>query len=262
MNNLAPKPQVIVKSTAIDPSVDAALNELKNNIVVEGFVTIGEYLEWRDRHGMVDEVILPMLQEAGYGFVKTAAVNPNLAQEVIVDLRYIAATMLLIYSDPKFALKHSVLECIKTFYRYGSWPGGVCVYDELVADAYAAYGHHFSYMAMADAADLSDEAHAAYADPDSHHRGHSNIVARNIPALNELVKDEAELTAVFRLCVDVMHIVNNGLAAGKMFRTYHGDSKAYNYFWRMACKLRDNARYNEKQTHRCVGDSCCGQCKH
>lgn len=261
--SLTPQPQVTIKPHfSTDPKIEVAIDEIKVLVTGYGCVTIPDYMEVRDRNEVTDEQLLPLLQEAGYGFVKTSAVNAGLEQEVIMDLRYMAAAMLLIYSDPKFALSHSVLECLKTFYNYGSWPGGVCVYDELVADAYAAYGHHFSYMAMADAADLSDEAHATYADPDSHHRGHSNIVARNIPALNELVKDEAELTAVFRLCVDVMHIVNNGLATGKMFRTYHGDSKAYNYFWRMACKLRDNARYKEKQAHPCGGESCCGQCKH
>ncbi len=263
MNNLAPKPQVIVKPIqTVDPAVIAALDPLKQLVETNGYASIPEYLEWRECHELTDELILPMLQEMGYGFVKSAGVNPDLEQEVIVDLRYMAATMLLIYSDPKFALRHSVLECIKTFYSYGNWKGAVCVYDQLLEEIYGAYGHHFSYMAMADNADLSDEAHDAYSDRDVVQRNHSNLVARNISALNELTKDEEVLTAVFRLCIDVMHIVNTGQAAGKMYRTYRGESKVYNYFWRMACKLRDNARYNEKQTHRCGGDSCCGQCKH
>lgn len=254
--NITPQANVTVKPIAVlDPKIEEALHELKDVVTVQGCVVIPEYLEIRDRHELTDEELLPLLQESGYGFVKTASVNAELEQEVIVDLRYMAAAMLLIYSDPKFALSHSVLECIKTFYNYGSWSGAVCVTDVLLEDTYSTYGHHFSYMAMADAADLSDEAHKGYGDPESITRGHSEMVARNLPALNELIKDEEEFTAVFRLCLDVMTNVNSG-QAGKMYRTYRGEGKAYSYFWRMACKLRDNARSKLKQhVHQC--DSNC-----
>lgn len=260
MNNLTPKPQVIVKPIqTVDPAVITALDSLKQIIETNGYASIPEYLEWRAHHELTDELILPMLQEMGYGFVKSAGVNPELEQEVIVDLRYMAATMLLIYSDPKFALRHSVLECVKTFYSYGNWKGAACVYDQLLEEVYSAYGHHFSYMAMADNADLSDEAHDAYSDPGIIRRNHFNLVARNISALNELTKDEEVMTAVFRLCLDVMQIVNTGQAAGKMYRTYQGESKVYSYFWRMACKLRDNARGKLKQAAAHKRD---GNCTH
>ena len=253
-NTISPQPQVTVKLIgAPDPKIEAFMTDFKEIVIVDGCMTIPEYLELRDRHEMTDEQLLPLLQEAGYGFVKTAAVNAELEQQVIVDLRYMAAAMLLIYSDPKFALTHSVLECIKTFYNYGSWGGAPCVSNTLLEDTYSAYGHHFSYMAMADNADLSDEVQREQARAGSPQMGHSEMIARNLPALNELIKNEVELTAVFRLCFDTMYNVNSG-QAGKLYRTFHGESKAYNYFWRMACKLRDNARGKLKQkqaAHKC-----------
>lgn len=252
--NIAPQPQIITKPRfSIDPKVEVTIDAIKQLVIAHGCVTIPEYLEMRIRNEVTDEQLLPLLQEAGYGFVKTSAVNAGLEQEVIMDLRYMAAAMLLIYSDPKFALSHSVLECLKTFYNYGSWEGAMCVTDTLLADAYSAYGHHFSYMAMADNADLSEEATRGHSEPGSIQSGHSGMFTRNLPALNELVKNEVELTAVFRLCFDTMYNVNSG-QAGKLYRTFHGESKAYNYFWRMACKLRDNARCKLKQkqaAHKC-----------
>ena len=257
--NIAPQPQVTVKPHfSIDPKVETAIGEIKVLVTGYGCVTIPDYMEVRDRNEVTDEQLLPLLQEAGYGFVKTAAMNAELEQEVIMDLRYMAAAMLLIYSDPKFALSHSVLECLKTFYNYGSWEGAICVTDTLLADAYSAYGHHFSYMAMADNADLSEESMRGYAEPGSIQHGHSGMIARNLPALNELVKNEVELTAVFRLCFDVMNNVNSG-QAGKLYRTFRAESKAYNYFWRMACKLRDNARGKLKQA---AAHKCDGNCTH
>ena len=257
--NIAPQPQVTVKPHfSIDPKVETAIGEIKVLVTGYGCVTIPDYMEVRDRNEVTDEQLLPLLQEAGYGFVKTAAMNAELEQEVIMDLRYMAAAMLLIYSDPKFALSHSVLECLKTFYNYGSWEGAICVTDTLLADAYSAYGHHFSYMAMADNADLSEESMRGYAEPGSIQHGHSDMIARNLPALNELVKNEVELTAVFRLCFDVMNNVNSG-QAGKLYRTFRDESKAYNYFWRMACKLRDNARGKLKQA---AAHKCDGNCTH
>ena len=257
--NIAPQPQVTVKPHfSIDPEVETAIGEIKVLVTGYGCVTIPDYMEVRDRNEVTDEQLLPLLQEAGYGFVKTAAMNAELEQEVIMDLRYMAAAMLLIYSDPKFALSHSVLECLKTFYNYGSWEGAICVTDTLLADAYSAYGHHFSYMAMADNADLSEESMRGYAEPGSIQHGHSGMIARNLPALNELVKNEVELTAVFRLCFDVMNNVNSG-QAGKLYRTFRDESKAYNYFWRMACKLRDNARGKLKQA---AAHKCDGNCTH
>ena len=230
MSNLSPQPQVTVKPFhSIDPKVEAIVSEIKKIIADDGFATIPEYLELRDMYPVADEQLLPLLQEEGYGFVKTSAVNAELEQEVIVDLRYMAAAMLLIYSDPKFALSHSVLECLKTIYNYGSWEGAACVTDTLLGDIYSVYGHHFSYMDMADNADLSDETTRGHSEPGSIQSGHSGMIMRNLPALNELVKNEVELTAVFRLCFDTMYNVNSG-QAGKLYRTFHGESKAYNYF--------------------------------
>ena len=111
---------------------------------------------------------------------------------------------------------------------------------------------------MADNADLSEESMRGYAEPGSIQHGHSDMIARNLPALNELVKNEVELTAVFRLCFDVMNNVNSG-QAGKLYRTFRDESKAYNYFWRMACKLRDNARGKLKQA---AAHKCDGNCTH
>lgn len=256
MSNLTPQPQVTIKPHfSTDPKIEVAIDEIKVLVTGYGCVTIPDYMEVRDRNEVTDEQLLPLLQEAGYGFVKTTAVNSGLEQEVIVDLRYMAAAMLLIYSDPKFALSHSVLECIKTFYNYGSWGGAPCVSNTLLEDTYSAYGHHFSYMAIADNADLSDEVQREQARAGSTQMGHSEMIARNLPALNELIKNEVELTAVFRLCFDTMYNVNSG-QAGKLYRTFHGESKAYNYFWRMACKLRDNARGKLKQAtvHKCDGN--------
>jgi hypothetical protein len=252
-NSHSPQPQVIVKQKqGNSEALTKAMEVMKQTIDEQGFFDIPSYLCWRDKHCLTDEQVLPYLLETGYGFVKTSVVNADVPQQVIVDLRYIAAAMLLIYSDTKFALRHSVLECVKTIYHRGNWSGAVGMSDILISDIYSTYGHHFTDMVIADAADLSEEAYKAYSNPVTMHAGHAAIVARNLPALNTLTQSEEELTAVFRLCVDVMHIVNISNTAGKMCRTYRDDGKAYDYFWRMACKIRDNARGRLKQTaHKC-----------
>lgn len=230
MNNATPEVQTVSHDLSF---INEKIALLKQLISEDGFVFTSDYVEWRDRYGFTDEVILPMLQDAGYGFINTAVVSPLPEREVIVDLRYMAAVMLLIYSYPEPELDHGVLECVKSFYRRGSWKGAGWIDDKLIEDTYAAYSHHFTCAATVHIADLSEKGCS-----DTSSRLHTDIVARNISALNELVKDDEELTAVFQLCVGVMYIVNTS-QCGRMRSPYKGNGNAYSYFWRAACKIRD-----------------------
>lgn len=243
------KPSVTVSRT--NPIIDVAIGEIKKSIADEGFMVVSEYLECRDSFSLTDEILLPELQRAGYGFVKTTAANPDLPQEVIVDLRFIAASMLVIYSDPKYALHQSVLKTVHLLHRVAGSNETVLVsaLNPLIQDTYEAYGHHFSYMSMADAAVIEEnqteeEILIPYSFADRHK-----------PALSELLKNEEELTAVYHLCVNTMLLVNNGQSDVKLPRTYRNNqpAKAYEYFWKSALKIMDRFRHEMKTG---LGNSC------
>lgn len=258
-NSITPQPQVTVAPIKrTDPVLEEVVEEIKEIIKVEGFCTLQSYLACSQKYQVTDEVLLPVLQQAGLGFVKTSAVDPELPQEVIVDLRYISAAMLLIYSEQDYALHHSVLNCLTQFHDCGVQTSlfSINSLGNLLQEIYTAYGHHFSDMDMADRADFSSGKKDRT----------SAVIARHIHSLNELVRNDLELTAVYHLCIEVMFLVNNDQTHAKMRLGYKNMPKAFHHFWRMACKIRDRgtARSIRRQINKSAAVHSCGDanCNH
>lgn len=230
-----PKPGVKVIENRTDPAYDAAFNDIKKTVREDGFCSIKEYLNFVNKHNACDEVLIPALQNAGYGFIKTNSLPDAPEQEVIVDLRYMAAAMLLIYSDNQFAMFNSVLKCLKVMHLIGGWDAAwpITQLGGLLSETYSTYGHNFTDMLLANNADLSKEDEKAI----------KLFALRQKSAMVELAKNETELTAVFRLCMVVMTIVNGDQRDAKLYRTHDQKAQdAYNYFWKAACKIRDRSR--------------------
>lgn len=235
------KPSVTVEPIRrVNPIVEQAVNEIKAIIDENGYANQGDYIALLAQYRLTDEILLPAMQQMGLGFVKTGAIRGFVPQEMIVDLRYVAAAMLLVYSDDSFALKHSVLEYLKTLFGMGTWRTAFPTihHTGLLDDVYAAYGHHFSDMAMADNAVLVEDENAV-----------NKMALRHVNAMTELAKSDAELTAVYHLALDTFRALNDPdfvAGTGRDRVRYAGswnapqhlnkadESQAYNYFWRLA----------------------------
>ncbi|BAW19179.1 hypothetical protein [Ralstonia phage RP31] len=214
-----------------NPIIDQAMAEIKEVIAEDGYASVADYQRLVEKFKLPDEILLPAMQHSGLGFVKTSAIINHPTMEVIVDLRYIAAAMMLVYSDDEWALSHSVLRYLEALHTAGSWRAAfpVMYHKGLLEDIYATYGHHFTDMEMADNAKLAvDDTVEVHA-----------MAERHVHALNELAKSDAELTEVFHLCLRVMDIVNT-TKLGKLnhslsiFHRRFENVKAYKHFWRLA----------------------------
>lgn len=216
-----------------NPVVEMAMTEIKEVITEDGYASVADYKRLVEKYQLPDEILLPAMQHSGLGFVKTTAITDR-PVEVIVDLRYMAAAMLLVYSNDTWALKHSVLRYLEALHTVGTWRAAFPVmhHKGLLEDIYGAYGHHFTDMEMADNADLSLD------DAADIHR----MAERNVHAITELAKSDAELTEVFHLCLRAMDIVNalntqkqpQGYIVASIERRHFDNPKAYNHFWRLA----------------------------
>lgn len=238
-----------------------ALADVKQTIADDGFMSIGEYITCRDKYQLDDDALLPEIQQAGYGFVKTAAVNPDLPQEVIVDLRFLAACMLLVYSDPTYALHFKVLKVVELLHRavYSETNFAVAVLGDLLKDTYTEYGHVFTVMSMANRAEIGEESQES-------DEFMIELAERHHDALQQLQKHDAELTAVYHLCVNTMFLVNNEQIDAKLANTFRGagSPKAYRYFWKAALRITDRMRQEVKakvrqQPHSCNDSHCTHQ---
>lgn len=229
------------------PELGLAINEIKVTVKEDGFYSIREYLDLVEERKLSDELLLPALQEAGFGFVKTFAVNKETEQEVIVDLRYVAAAMLLIYADNNFAKNNSVFKYVRLLHAVSTWAAAfpMVALTGLLADIYGSYGHHFSISKMADVADLTNEDEKEI----------EKFAVRNSHPMHNLSQHDEELTQVFHLCLRTMDAVNNnvdvhannedyspGAVCGYEVYRNMKNPKAYNHFKRAAVKILDKHR--------------------
>lgn len=226
--------------------VAQAMDEIKESIRQDGFYSISEYKALTEKYGNVDEA-LEMLVESGFTVIKTNSVNPEVSQEVIVDVRYIAAAMLLIYADPVYAKQNSVLTYLQHLHQIGTWTAArpMVLLPSLLGDIYRNCGHFFTISDIAENADLSQEDAEFIVKMASRHRH----------AMYELSKSDSELTRVFEMCVRVMAVVNEnvvistGMQRKKPGSVYVSDvcdvmsnTKAYGHFRRFAIKILDKHR--------------------
>lgn len=252
--NISPKATVEVQEDhRTKPAYKEAFAELKKLIHDDGFCSGIEFKECATKHQISEDLLLQIMRQEGYGFVKSDSVSEMTTLEVLVDLRFLAAAMLLIYSDHEFASSNSVLKCAKIMHLVSTSEAAfpITCLGGLLSEIYTSYGHHFSFMAVAEKADLSTE-------------DESKIIAfaeRHKSAMDELAKHDTELTAVFHLCLAVMHLVNNGKADEKLLRTFHDEASAYNHFWKAACKVRDTALGDKYLKNSCGNCDSCG-CDH
>ncbi len=245
MSLLPPQPSVTVKPVSrTNPIVEQAIDEIKKKLNEDGFVTVQEYLVIQGHYQLPDEILLPALQQGGMGFVMTETIKDLPRQEVIVDLRYMAAAMLLIYSDDTYGFQNSVLKCLQRIYELASWEAAAAMHFHkgLVEETYGQYGHHFSDGTMADLADLSAESEELI----------EKQAKRHLSALTNLAKSEAELTQVYHLALDTMRTMNDPrwtrgdlrLVWGRMHQ--FPKSEAYKHFWRTVANkimVKNRPRY-------------------
>jgi hypothetical protein len=231
--------------TRLQSAYEAAVKKVHATIAEDGFFSVDEFKELIASDPiLIAEELLEELQQQGVTFIKTSAVNKEYVQEVLIDVRYMAAAMLLIYSDKGYALKHSVLKYLKKLFAISEWKAAfpMIILPGLLDDMYEQLGHFFTDQTLAEAASLTNEDETV-------------IVSRALRYSNpmrELVKSDAELTAVYELAMRVMDVANGTTINGR--RANRGDvnfrhfqkPKAYNLFWTAAQKILD--RHSKKKT--------------
>lgn len=238
MENTEPKRTVkeSFKSISAAEAVPV-VDKIKQIIAQDGWFGIGEFKKLIEEYEFEPNSLLVRLQEEGIAFVNTSAASPNFTQEVLVDVRYMAAAMLLIYSDRNFAKKHSVLKYLEALYSTSDWEGAFATLkcNPLLSEMYADMGHNFTVMAIAENADLSNQDETYIIER----------ARRNANPMRELVKSDAELTAVFQLALRTMDVVNGikingrpGERSDVPFRRFD-KPRAYNMFWTAAQKVLD-----------------------
>lgn len=223
--------------STLNESFQMALSEVRATIEKDGYCSIREFKDIAEQHKVKDSAVLDTLLELGYTFVKTENADQRISQEVLVDLRYLAAAMLLIYSSDAYAKTNSVFEFVKGTYTYATWSAAfpMALRIPLLEDVYGAYGHHFTHMEIAD--------NSVLVQPPDEELILKQVV-RHSHALHELSKNDSELNAVFNLCVTTMRIVNNNLHdvhLSEIHRDFKGGI-AYKHFWQLACKIVDKHR--------------------
>lgn len=217
-----------------NPIVEQAMTEIKQVITEDGCATISDYKALVERYKLPDEILLPAMQHSGLGFVRTKNVPNHPETEVIVDLRVMAAAMLLIYAEDGWAADRSVFDYLAVLHTCGPWRAAfpLAMNQNLLRDIYSTYGHHFSDMEMADnsVADIAPQ--------------HDELIAaaaeRSVHAITELTKSDDELTEVFHLALKVFSVLNNWNPEHP-YAWHHSivhrrfkDVKAYEHFWRLA----------------------------
>lgn len=235
-------PQVTVAPIKrTDPNVADVVDSVTKTVSNFGYCTAEEFQYFIDENKIAAEPVLEVLRETGFAFLKTVVDDPQNPREIVVDLRPLAASMLLIYSDPQYALRHNVLRYVKLIYLNAAWNGGreTWGHHTLLDDMYSSFGHFFTNMKMAEVADLSEASeHVAVAQ-----------AKRHVHAINELVKDEEELTAVYLLTIHLTSALNLGHTFDAVrhhrFSSTH-EMKAYPRFWRVANNIINNLRGPEK----------------
>lgn len=239
MNSTTKQPQVVVKPfMRLDPDAIAAINKIKDTIAEYGFFSVEEFKELIEETGFAPMDLLFALQTEGILHVNTTGINKDLAQEVLVDVRPMAAAMLLIYSDKTFAKTNSVYKYLEMLFKIGEWKSAFppIILHPLLRDTYEAYGHHFTDMVVAETADLSSE-------------NESIILSRAqrfVNPMRELMKSDTELTAVYELTIRTMDVLNGTMVNGaKAVRSsvqhrVFQKPKAYGVFWTAAQKVLDN----------------------
>lgn len=231
-------PSVVAKPRMINsPETNAAIDGIKQGIAERGYVGVVEFKFLAEEQKLDEGELLLKLEEEGITFTKTSAIDSKLPTEVLVDMRYMAAAMMLIYSDRTFAKNHSVLKYLKMLFKISEWDAAfpLANVNPLLEDMYSDLGHNFTVMAVAEKADLSNEDESVI---------HKRAERYKHP-MRELVKSDAELTAVYQLALRVMHIVNGRIINGRpgqrgdlTHRTFN-EPKAYNVFWTTAQKILD-----------------------
>lgn len=216
-----------------NPIVEQALGEIMAIIKEDGFADATEFMTVAHKYQMSENILIPGLQQKGVTFVRTEPYATQPVQEVLVDLRYIAAAMLLVYSDNEFALNNSVLDYLRACHTVATWPAAfpVAHHPHLLEDTYGMWGHLFTDMAMANTANIAQGRLTAI----------NAMAERHSHALHELSKSDAELTEVFHLALQTFDLLNNQpvVKPGKLELTQKsrlqlGSNCAYRHFWRVA----------------------------
>lgn len=224
-------------SSLVSPALNEVIDKIKTTISEDGFYSVAEFKDIVQTTGLDAEELLMYLQHEGILYVKTLAANQELEQEVLIDIRPMAAAMLLAYSERGFALKNSVLKFVEKLYQLANWEGAynVLYMQPLLQDMYEQYGHNFTVMDVAEAADLSNE----------DERLITERAQRHVSIMAELMKSDAELNAVYLLTRRTMDIVNgaiiNSHKASRKDLQYRNFTKpvAYNRFWTLAQNIID-----------------------
>lgn len=238
----------VVERTRINPAIHQAIDEVKKVIAEDGFYGVPEFKDLAAKYQFTEETLLGAMFEEGIWPVKTAAVNNELPQEVLIDIRLMAAAMLLAYSDKSFGLRNSIYKYVELTFKISEWRGAfpVIALTGLLKDIYGIHGHNFTDQAIAEAADLSHENEQTILDR----------ATRYSNPLRELVKSDVELTAVYQLAMRTMDVANgttiNGMKADRSHVQFRRFDKpiAYNTFWTAAQKVIDrHVKRSKKHLH-------------
>lgn len=236
----------VVERLRLTQEAQEAINKVKATIAEDGFFSIPEFKELMEQYQFSDDGLLGALWEEGIWPVKTFAVNKELEQEVLVDIRFMAAAMLLAYSDKSFGLRNSIYKYVELIFKISEWRGAfpTIALTGLLKDIYSTHGHNFTDQSVAEVADLSHENEQTILDR----------ATRFSNPLRELVKSDTEMTAVFQLAMRTMDVANgtiiNGATANRSHVQFRRFDKplAYNVFWTSAQKVIDrHVKRNKKK---------------
>lgn len=222
-------------SRRTNPIIEQLVQEIGEIVTENGYADGSDYELVIKKYKIADEIVLPALEQNGFGFVRTKSIQYHPEIEVIVDLKMMAAAMLLIYSDDTYALQNPVLKFLEAVHTAGTWRAAfpLSYHKGLLEDVYTAYGHNFTDQVMAEAA-IIDPAKA-----DEQEQLAQKQALRHVHALVELAKRPKELLAVFGLSISTFDALNaaafrSAPGTEDIYHRHMENPGAYEHFFRLS----------------------------
>lgn len=201
---------------------------VKLSIAQNGICSITGFKEIIEGNDIDAGELLGTLQEQGIVYTKVDGYG-----EVLVDIRLMVAAMLIAYSHKSYAKTNLVMDFVSLVFDIYS-KGDVRLYSttcEVLSQAYIQIGHNYTLSKVAENAVIN------------HKQSESNAwelyTGSNRSALTTLARNDADLTAVYRLAKHAFDVANGwvkGSVAG-MRRNNPESNSTYNHFHELAANM-------------------------
>lgn len=202
-------------------------NAVKQTIAGNGICSITGFKEIIEGHEIDAAILLGALQEEGIVYTKVDGYG-----EVLVDVRLMVATMLIAYSHKWYAKTNLVMELVELVFDIYA-KGDILLYtttSTVLREAYKQIGHNYTLSKVAENAVINREQSEWNA---------GILFEHNRGALRVLSRNDADLTAIYRLAKHAFDVCNGwveGSVAG-MRRASPETNSTYNYFHQLAANM-------------------------